>query len=72
MDKKNCVGCEDNFYNGNNPYGVKQCWAFKEAKIIWRKRVSVDQRPPWNQKAERLPSCYHVKRYVFVKPDATY
>ncbi len=23
MDKKHCSGCEQNFYNGNNPYKVK-------------------------------------------------
>ena len=22
---KHCVGCRDNFYNGNNPYGITEC-----------------------------------------------
>ena len=72
MDKKHCAGCEDNFYNGNNNLNVKECWRLKEAKVIHRKRVHLNQMPPWKQKAERYPSCYHVKQYVFVKPDATY
>jgi len=32
-DKKYCIGCDDNFYNGNNPMGVKECWSFKTAKV---------------------------------------
>ncbi len=65
---KYCSGCEDNFYNSNNPYGIKECWCLKTARLIWRKKVSVDQYPPWTQKAGRFLSCYHQKRYVFVKP----
>lgn len=33
-DKKYCAGCDDNFYNGNNDLGVKECWNFKTAKIV--------------------------------------
>lgn len=69
MDRKHCVGCEDNFYNGNNPYGIKSCWGLESAKVILRKQVSIDQRPPWDQKPVELPSCYHKKRYIFVKPE---
>ena len=68
MKKRNCIGCYDNFYNGNNPHSVKECWMFKEAKVIWRKEVSIDQRPPWNQKAKRFPDCYSRQRYVYVDP----
>ena len=32
-DKKYCVGCDSNFYNGNNPMGVKECWGFETAKV---------------------------------------
>ena len=35
-DKKYCVGCDENFYNGNNPMGVKECWLFKSAKVMTR------------------------------------
>lgn len=40
-------------------------------KLIWRKEVHIDQRPPWNQKAKLLPNCYHKPRYVYVGPDQT-
>lgn len=63
---KHCAGCEQNFYNGFNPYGVKECWSLKSMRLILRKRVHVSQAPPWNQKAEKFPRCYQVKGYVFV------
>lgn len=66
MEKQNCLGCEDNFYN-NGGGGAKECWAYATAKLIKRKRVSIDQVPPWTQEAEVYPSCYHQKRFVFVK-----
>jgi len=69
MDKKHCAGCHNDFYNGNNPLGVSECWSLKTAKLIKRKAVHIDQRPPWNQKAETYPSCYILDRHVFVKPE---
>ncbi len=60
------------FYNNKNDLGVKECWSFKTAKLIMRKRVSIDQRPPWNQRAVAYPSCYHESRYIFIRPDQTH
>lgn len=69
---KHCAGCHDDFYNvqGNSEKG--RCWSLPEMKLIWRKEVHIDQRPPWNQKAKRLPACYHRQRYVYVAPDQTF
>ncbi len=72
MDKKHCSGCEDDFYNGNNPYGVKLCWHLDTAKPIKRKQVHINQRPPWNQEAKTFPSCYRQNGYVFVHKDQKY
>ncbi len=69
MDKANCLGCENNFYNGNNTYGVEECWSFKTAKLVKRKKVSINQRPPWKQKPGIYPDCYHCKGHVFVNGD---
>jgi len=69
MDKERCIGCEQDFYNGHNPLGVKECWIFKDAKMIFRKKVGIWQNPPWKQKARRFPSCYQQKGYIFVKPE---
>jgi len=71
MKKENCRGCYNDDYN-HGLHGVKECWHFKTAKLILRKKVHIDQRPPWNQKAKRLPDCYHSKGYVYVDPDRTY
>lgn len=33
-DKKYCVGCDQNFYNGNNQMGISECWHLKAAKLV--------------------------------------
>lgn len=71
MDKKHCPGCEQNFYNGNNPYGIKECWHLADAKRILRKEVGINDMPPWNHKPQLLPSCFHRSGYIYVKPDVT-
>jgi hypothetical protein len=34
-----CAGCRQNFYNGNNNLGVKECWNLKTAKLRTRFRI---------------------------------
>lgn len=67
MDPKHCRGCRNDFYNGRG----NKCWSLKNAKLIMRKEVHIDQRPPWNQPAKLLPDCYHAPRHVYVTPDQT-
>lgn len=31
-----CGGCQGDFYNGNNPYGIKECWHLKTSKLANR------------------------------------
>lgn len=70
LDTKHCAGCENNFYNGNNPYGVTACWSRKDAKLEKRIQISVDVPPPYKgYKSVSRPTCYHIKRYVFVSPN---
>lgn len=69
MNKKHCVGCEDNFYNGNNDIGVQECWGFETAKLVLKKQVSIHQVPPWKQEPTQVPSCYHKRGYVFIDKD---
>ena len=64
--RKYCSGCRDDFYNGYNDLGIQQCWSLKDAKVVWKKKVSIHQRPPWNQKAIRVLDCRREKGYVFV------
>lgn len=35
-DKQYCIGCHDDFYNGNNEMGIPECWGFKSAKVVSR------------------------------------
>ena len=34
-----CAGCRDNYYNGNNPHGVSECWRLKSARKVTRYRI---------------------------------
>lgn len=68
MNTSKCAGCSEDFYNGKNPYDVKECWHLKDAKVILRRRVGINDVPPWKRKPERLPSCYRERGYVFVGP----
>ena len=40
-----CDGCENDFYNGSNPYGIKKCWSRGEAKAVTRYRIHRDTLP---------------------------
>lgn len=63
---KYCDGCTEDFYNGNNPLGVKRCWDFDSAQLVWRVRVPLSQRPPWSQPAVRVLSCRHERGMVLM------
>ena len=73
MNKKRkleyCLGCENDFYNEKNSLGINECWSLKDTdKPILRKRVHINETPPWNGKPERLFKCFHQKQYIFVDP----
>ncbi len=67
VEKKTmCAGCRDDFYNGNNPYGVKECWGLKSAKKRVRYRIgtwTVPTEPYAFTKVTTL-SCYGRKGSV--------
>jgi len=70
VTKLDCCGCQNNFYNGNNAYGIKECWSFKTATLVKRLQIHVDQAPPYlHVKPEMVPNCKRVERYVMVKPE---
>jgi hypothetical protein len=70
MNVKHCSGCRNNFYNGNNDMGIKECWSLKSAKLTKRLLIPVDMPPPYTFPPRTVPDCYHVDRYVTVKPEA--
>lgn len=67
--KKLCVGCRENFYNGNNPMGVQECWMYKSAQVRTRYRLSTNM--PMDQREGYVKTsglnCYNEKGYVFLK-----
>lgn len=69
--KKMCIGCRDNFYNGNNDLGVKECWSLQSAKLVLKRRVSTSERPPWTTEPELVLSCRREVGYVFVNKNQT-
>jgi len=68
---KYCACCDDNFYNGNNPINVKRCWCLESAKLVLKKEVSTDQRPPWTQEPKMVFSCFHRSGYIYVDGNRT-
>lgn len=69
---KYCNGCENNFYNGNNPYRIKECWSLKDSKLVLKKEIPITQYPPWKQKAIKVLDCFHRKGYVYWDKDREY
>ena len=65
MNKKYCDGCYRDVYN-HGCGGSKQCWMFENAKVVWRKEVHVDQRPPFRQPQKRVASCYQKQHYWYI------
>lgn len=64
--RKFCAGCYDDYYNKHEENG---CWHLSSAKRVLKKKVHIDQRPPWNQEPEIVLSCYKERGYVFVGPE---
>lgn len=70
--RKHCSGCREDFYNGSNPYGIKECWNLKSARLVWKKQIHINQVPPWKQKPIKVLNCYGCHNYVFVDKNAEY
>ena len=67
--KSDCCGCYNNFYNGHNPYGIETCWSLQDARLVRRKRVSVNDIPPWDwQPVVIVPHCYRESGYIHINP----
>lgn len=64
-----CVGCRNDFYNGNSNLG---CWNFDDAKIVQRKKIGLWDVPPWTHQPEvKVLSCRDEQGYIFVEPKRT-
>ena len=66
---KLCIGCRDDFYNGNNNLGVKECFNLKSAQVVKRKFIGINDVPPWDwQRVVKTLSCHKKQGYVSVEP----
>ena len=66
--RKHCPGCNDNFYNGCNSYGIEECWNLKSAKLIRVKLVGYMERPPYDHiHSEWKPDCWRKKGIACMK-----
>ncbi len=66
-----CIGCRDNFYNGNNDLGVPRCLHFASAAVEKRIKVGINEQPPYSAKrAAWTLSCHKPTGYCQVKPEA--
>ena len=69
---KLCAGCRQNFYNGNNPMSIDECWSLPTAKKVKRKKIGLWDTPPWNhQPTVEILDCRSEQGYVFVEPHRT-
>jgi hypothetical protein len=68
MDAKHCAGCRDDFYNGHNDIGVKECWMLKDAQLKTRFRLSINT--PMGQRSgyakRRVPNCFSQQGFVYL------
>ena len=65
-----CIGCNDDFYNGKNNLGIKECWLFEGAEIVKKRKVPITMRPPWDGlPLEPRLYCFRQNGYVFIPED---
>ena len=62
-----CHGCRDDFYNGHNPLGIKECWGLKSAKQVERVCVGIWDRPPYLWHPEKTLSCHRPNGMVWLQ-----
>ncbi len=67
--KELCIGCRDDFYNGKNHLGIKECWMYKTASIVSRTRVGIWQNPPYQWQPQATLSCHQPDGSVWMKSD---
>lgn len=64
--QKLCVGCRNNYYNGQ---GAEVCWSLKGAKHVKRTRVGTWQNPPYKWNPETTLSCHHMEGQSWIQKD---
>lgn len=64
-NKDMCNGC----YNVGYNYGLggsKECWSYKNSKIVTGKLVHVEDVPPYKHERKTYLSCYRPQRMLLI------
>ncbi len=64
--KQMCQGCRNDFYNGHNLLGVKECWSFERADVVEKMRVGTWQNPPYTWAPKTTLTCYSPEGGVMI------
>ena len=66
--KELCAGCYNDDYN-HGLGGAKECWCFEDAKVCKKKKIHINDVPPWkHQRTFNTLDCYRKPQYVYVEP----
>ena len=66
--KKHCPSCVDDFYNGNNQFGIEECIHLKSARLVTGKVIGINERPPYTHiHKEKKPNCWRKKGVIFLQ-----
>lgn len=63
-----CRGCYNDDYN-HGLGGASKCWLLDDAKMVMKKKVSIDDMPPWKHEPIKVFDCRTELKFVFIKPD---
>ncbi len=66
-DKSMCSGCRNNYYNGFNDRGIKECFSYKKAKIKKCIQISLYSTPPWDTRELKRLDCYCCDGYAILR-----
>lgn len=69
MDKSHCQGCRNNFYNGNNTFGISECWSLKAATLVKVYELPIHSVPTKlsNFRGVLVPHCHHREGFSYYK-----
>jgi len=67
LDRKHCAGCRNDYYNdGAGLHGT--CWSRKDAELVKRRKVHINDVPPHKHKLKLYPNCYRASQHVMMEP----
>lgn len=58
---RHCRGCDDDFYNGNNSFGISECWLLEKAKLVTKYAIGFNtpMNTARNLREVKVLNCFH-------------